>query len=203
MAAPAYPLRMTEAEYLAFEAASEAKREFWDGLVVPVHGYDETGAVAMAGTSPDHNQVLANLVAALVPELRRRGYRLGVADQHVRLPSERYVYPDFVAVCGEPVYTDSNPPELVNPTLVVEIISPSTEKRDRDEKLRAYTAIEGLRAYWIVEQDEPAVTLVERDAGGWRLRFATGLDDAIRSEALDLDVPMADLYALVAFPEGF
>lgn len=203
MAAPAFPLRMTEEEYLAFDAAAEGERyEYWDGLVVPVHGCNEAGTVAMAGASPDHNQIVSNLMIEVGGRLRTQGCRLGTADQRIQMPSGRYVYPDLVFVCGEAHYTADDPAVLLNPTLLIEVVSPSTDRSDRAEKLRAYTAIESLRAYWIVEQTKPAATLVERDAGGGRLRFATGLDDNARSEALDLDVPLADLYALVDFPEG-
>jgi Uma2 family endonuclease len=196
---PAERLRMTVEEYLAFDAAApEGERyEYWDGVVVPVHGYDETGAVAMAGASPEHNQITGNLAAALHGAMTRRGCRMGVGDQRVRTEGTRCSYPDLVFTCDRPEYSDANPPVLLNPTLVVEIVSPSTVGRDRGAKLRAYTGLDSLVEYWIVEADAPAVTRVVRQPDGWALRFVEGLDATVASDALGLDVPLADVYRLV------
>ena len=91
---------MTVEEYLAFDAAApEGERyEYWDGVVVPVHAYDETGTVAMAGASPEHNQIAGNLAAALHGPMTARGCRMGVGDQRVRTETGRYSYPDLVHV---------------------------------------------------------------------------------------------------------
>ena len=171
---------MTVEEYLAFDAASEDQRyEYWDGVVVPVHGYDETGTVAMAGASPSHNQVTINLAMLLNAQFGPKGCRGGMGDQRVRTEAGRYGYPDLVFVCGEPVYTDDNPPVLLNPTLLVEIASPSTVGRDRGRKLTAYTQIESLAEYWMVEPDRPELTRVVRGGGGW------GLEDVYRLVRLE------------------
>lgn len=190
---------MTVEEYLAFDAAApEGERyEYWDGVVVPVHGYDETGMVAMAGASPAHNQVTGNLAAALHGPMTSRGCRIGIGDQRVRTETGRYGYPDLVFVCGDPEYTDDNPPVLLNPTLLIEVASPSTAGRDRGRKLTAYTRIESLAEYWMVEPDRAEVTRVVRQADGWGLEFALGLDAVVESVPLDLTVPLADIYRLV------
>ena len=194
----AEPLRMTVEEYLAFDAASPDQRyEYWDGVVVPVYGFDETGTVAMAGASPAHNQIAGNLIAALHGPMTRRGCRGGIGDQRVRTEAGRYGYPDLVFVCDAPEYTDDVPPVLLNPTLLVEVASPSTAHRDRGRKLTAYTRIEGLREYWMVEPDRPELTRVVRRADGWGLEFALGLDAVATSEALGVSVPLADVYRLV------
>ncbi|MDT0632584.1 Uma2 family endonuclease [Rubrivirga sp. S365] len=196
------PARMTVEEYLAFDAAApEGERyEYWDGVVVPVHGYDETGTVAMAGASPAHNQVVLNLSAALHGPMTQRGWRGGVGDQRVRTEAGRYSYPDLVFTCDEPQYTDDNPAVLLNPTLLVEIVSPSTVGRDRGAKLRAYAGIESLVEYWIVEVDAAAVTRIVPQPEGGALRFVEGLDAVVESAALGLAVPLADVYRLVDLP---
>ena len=197
---PAAPrLRMTVEEYLAFDAAApEGERyEYWDGTVVPVHGYDETGAVAMAGASPAHNQIALNLSAALHGPMTARGCRGGVGDQRVRTDEGRYGYPDLVFVRDEPAYTDDAPPVLLNPMLLVEIASPSTVGRDRGRKLTAYTQIGSLVEYWMVEPDRAEVTRVVRGGDGWGLRFALDLGATLASDALGLAVPLADVYRLV------
>ena len=196
---PVQRVKMTVEEYLAFDAAApEGERyEYWDGTVVPVHGYDETGTVAMAGASPEHNQIMMNLAAALHGPMTRRGCRGGLGDQRVRSEGGRYSYPDIVFVCDKPEYTDDVPPVLLNPLLLVEIASPSTAGRDRGRKLTAYTRLAGLAEYWMVEPDRAEVTRVVRQPDGWGLRFALGLDATIQSDALDLAVPLADVYRLV------
>ncbi|WP_412062823.1 Uma2 family endonuclease [Rubrivirga sp. IMCC45206] len=194
----AQPLRMTVEEYFAFDAASPDQRyEYWDGVVVPVHGYDETGTVAMAGASPSHNQVTLNLAMLLNARLGPRGCRGGAGDQRVRTDAGRYGYPDLVFVCGEPEYTDDVPPVLLNPTLLIEVASPSTAGRDRGRKLTAYTRIESLAEYWMVEPDRAEVTRVVRRADGWGLEFSLGLDATVESAELALTVPLADVYRLV------
>lgn len=198
--------RMTEAEFRAFERASEEKYEFWNGLVVPKHGWLETETgelVAMAGASPNHNQLKGNLAGILGAVLTPRGCRAGVGAQHVALPSGDYVYPDLVFVCGPPRYSDDPPPILLNPTFLIEVASPTTSERDRGAKLRAYTQIESVQTYWMFEPNEPTVTMVERQpGGGWGLGFAMGLEAVARSEGLDMEVPLAEAYALVDLPAG-
>ena len=203
MAAPKLPLRMTAEEYLAFDAAAPEgeKYEFYDGWVVPRHGYDETGAVAMAGASPEHNTIGVNLGIVLGPLAQRRGCRYGAGDQRVRARERSYVYPDFVLACDPPVYSDDVPPVLENPTLVVEITSDSTAAVDRGRKLENYTALPSLREYWVVEQAEASVTQFVRDAEGWRLRTVRGIDAAVACDVLDARVPLRDVYALVELGE--
>ncbi len=192
---------MTVEEYLAFDAAApEGMRyEYWDGEVVPVHGYDDDEVTAMAGASPAHNQVTGNLVGTLVGPMSARGCRIGVGDQRVRTEAGRYGYPDVVFVCGEPAYTDDNPPILLNPTLLIEVASPSTVGRDRGRKLTAYTRSDSLAEYWMVEPDRAEVTRGVRGSDGWALRFSFGTDAVVTSEALGVSVALADVYRLVTF----
>ena len=192
-------LPITVEEYFALDddAPEGICYEYWDGYVVPQHGYDETSAVAMAGASPDHNQIAANLSAALVPSMRKKGCRAGQSDQRVRLSMGHYVYPDLAFAYNEPRYTDDRPPALLSPTLIIEVASPSTEDYDRGRKREAYMQLESLQAYWLVEQDEVRMTLYERDGADWRLRHLSGLDATAESAVLGLAVPLEEVYALV------
>lgn len=195
---------MTVEEYLAFDAAApEGERyEYWDGEVIPVHGYHDDGVTAMAGASPAHNQITGNLAAALHGPMTGRGCRIGIGDQRVRTEAGRYGYPDIVFVCAEPVYTDDAPPILLNPTLLVEVASPSTAGRDRGTKMRTYTQIESLAEYWLVETGRAEVTRIVRTADGWGLRFAFGRDAVLESAALGVSVALADVYRLVEDLDG-
>ena len=207
-----FPLHMTVEEYLAFDAAAPEgeKYEFFDGLVVPRHGYDETGRVAMAGAGRNHNLIGVNLGVALAPAARTRGCPYGASDQRVRTVGKSYTYPDFVLVCGEAVYSDdtpagdgaAHPPVLENPSLLVEILSPSTESVDRGRKLTAYTALASVAEYWVVASDAAEITQFVRTGDGWQIRFAAGLDATVRCDLLGLDVPLADVYAMVEVGEA-
>ena len=200
----AFPLRMTAEEYLAFDAAAPEgeKYEFFDGLVVPRHGYDETGTVAMAGASPGHNLISGNVMMALGPVARARRCLYASSDQRVRSQGRSYVYPDFVLVCGEPVYSDDTPPVLENPSLVVEIASPSTEGEDRGRKLTAYTALPSVQEYWVVASEAAEITQFVRTGDAWRIGRVAGPGAVVRCETLSLDVPLADVYALVDVGEA-
>ncbi|GAB5519029.1 MAG: hypothetical protein RhofKO_12800 [Rhodothermales bacterium] len=177
------------ADYLAHDLASDGKNEFWDGDIL-----------AMAGALPNHNIITINLGGRLQAQLAPRGCRTYSADQRVRLGDLRYVYPDLTALCQPPEYTDESPPSLINPALLVEISSPSTERRDRREKLEAYTDLPSLYVYWIVETDRPMVTCYERQGDMWTVRLVHGLDATAESTALDLAVPLAEIYMLVEWP---
>ncbi len=158
MSEPATPLRMTAAEYLAWEREQPEKHEFHLGEVF-----------AMAGGSPRHN-VLASACAA---ELRtaHRGGPCGVlsSDQQISTTSrKRYVYADAVVVCGPFEHETGASDVLTNPSVVVEVLSSSTEAYDRGEKWRAYQRLGSLRDYLLVSQREARVEHYQRTEGGWR-----------------------------------
>ena len=206
MALPAHARteRITVEEYLRREREREEKYEFWDGYEVPHQGYiEEDGEwVAMSGAHPTHNLICNNIGAELRQALRSRGCRTYTSDQRVMLLTGRYVYPDVVAACEPSELSEDNPPALVNPTLVVEVTSPSTAKRDRDEKLARYTNLPSLLAYWIVEQDEPRITqFSRREDDVWALQHVRGLDATIREPRLELALALAEIYAQVAFED--
>ncbi len=189
--------RYTWEEYVAVEAAAgDGERyEYWDGEVRPVHGYDDQGRPA--GAEPEHNQLKGNIEAALRAALTPRGCRVLSSDQRVAVAGGRYVYPDVVVAC-QPQYDASRPRRLLNPDLAVEVLSPSTSDADLGPKLATYTALESVREVWIADPSRPLVIQYVRpdDASDWRMRATTSLEGALRSDALDLDLLLADLYAL-------
>lgn len=198
----AEPLRntriMTRAEYLAFEEEAERKHEFH---AFPGSGADVGLVVAMAGASFVHNQIVSNLSFELRRRLHERGCRVLTSDLRVQA-GVRYYYPDVVAVCGEPVFEEGvRPDTLINPLVLVEVTSSSTSEADRSKKLRAYAQIESLREYWMVEQGEPVITHATRSGDAWHVRFVRGLEATLESPALDVALPMAEVYVLVDFPE--
>jgi len=173
-------------EYLALEREAEEKHEYWNGDVV-----------AMAGGSPEHNAICFNLAAILGPQLRGSGCRGYTSDQRVRIPlTDRYVYPDLTIVCGEPVFDEDDAQTIANPTLIVEVLSPATESKDRGPKLFGYRSLPSLRGYLLVAQDRSWVEHWSRQADGrW---LVTEVEEG--SMTLDLPeigcrLPLADVYA--------
>ena len=176
----------TEAEYLALEAASEEKHEFVDGFIV-----------AMAGASPAHNALAVHIAAALLTLTRGRGCVVLSSDQRVHVPpTGLYTYPDVTVACGERHYRSGEPPSLLNPTLLVEITSDTSEDYDRGRKFLHYQAIELLKEYVIVSHREPRIDHYRR------LDFDQWLATAYRGPSARVDLPslgggfdVTDVYA--------
>ena len=184
---------MAPEEYLAFEREAEDKHEFWDGEIV-----------AMAGASPEHNAICFNLAASLGVQLRGSGCRGFTSDQRVRIPLEnRYVYPDLTFVCGQAVVEDDDAHTLTNPTLIVEVLSPTTEDDDRGRKLFGYRTLPSLSGYLLVAQDRTWIEYWSRQDGGrW---LVTEIDDPVATLELPeigCELPLTEIYEGVDLTPG-
>jgi Uma2 family endonuclease len=184
--------RLTAEEYLAAERAAEVRSEFYDGSMY-----------AMAGESYAHNVINVNLVRELSTALRKRGCFLASSEARLRVsPGRVYTYPDIMAGCGEPKFADDQKDTLLNPSLVIEVLSPSTEAHDRGYKFAQYRQLESIREYVLVSQSEPRVERFERQPDGrWVLSEHVGMNAVCRFESVDCDVTLAELYENVAFGE--
>ena len=184
--------RISEEEYLRIERAAEFKSEYIDGQMY-----------AMSGASWAHGLITLNFGSELRTGLRDKACAVVANDIRVRITPRRfYTYPDLVVVCGLPAFADNEHDTLLNPTLLVEVLSPSTEKRDRDFKLRHYREIESLKEYVLVSQSEPYVMSYRRSASGeWVLSAWEGVGALCRLESLEIDVRLADIYRQVTFAE--
>lgn len=188
MAATAETQRLNEREYLAMERASEVKHELWEGE-----------CYAMAGASYEHNLVVANLVGALREQLRDRPCIVLASDMKVHAPSKSgFVYPDASVHCGPPQFYDERRDVLLNPTLIVEVLSESTEAFDRGSKFEGYRALPSFREYVLVT---PAKPLVERflriDEQRWEL--TEHREGSLALPSLDVTVELAEVYRNVPF----
>jgi Uma2 family endonuclease len=154
---------------------------------------------AMAGGSPAHNRLAANFSGIVGASLFGSDCGGFSSDQCVRIEATGLnTYPDYTVVCGDEHYAEDDPRALLNLTLVVEVLSSSTERYDRGEKSRQYRLIPSLREYVFVRQDRPHVEVYTRQKGGsWRLREAEGPDAVIRLESVGCDIPLARLYERV------
>jgi Uma2 family endonuclease len=184
--------KFTEAEYLALERAAEYKSEYYDGEIF-----------AMAGASLPHNFIKDNLVAAIGGQLKGGPCRTLSSAMRVKIPRARsYTYPDIVILCGKPELEDDRFDTLLNPTAIIEVLSPTTETFDRRGEFRRYQRMESLQEYVLVAQDE---MLCERFVRGsdnsWVL---TTFDDPAGEVALvtgPVRIPMAEIYRGVDLPE--
>lgn len=172
-------------EYLLRERRAEYKSEYYGNQ-----------PVAMTGASRAHNLVSGNLFFVLKGQLRGRGCEIYSGDMRVRIPTTgAYVYPDVVVACGEPRFEDEELDTLVNPTVVVEVLSASTERYDRGDKWEHYRRIPSLRQYVLVSQDRPHVEWFTRQEGGlWLFAEAAGAEAEVWLESVGCALRLADLY---------
>lgn len=176
---------LTEEEYLLLDRKAEAKSEFHDGQMF-----------AMAGGSPNHS-LLANRVGAILDHQAPPGWRVFNADLRIHIASARtYTYADCSVVCGEPQFSSDQQDNVLNPLLIVEVLSPSTEGYDRDKKFELYRTIGSFREYLIVHQDRRHVEHYSRqDDGGWLLLEHTGAASSVDIGRLGVQISLSDLYA--------
>ena len=192
MATPAHRLDYTYADYLAFEASSNVKHEFLDGQIY-----------AMAGGTPEHAALASAVTGLLFLQLRRGRCRAHDADLRVRVPvTGLTTYPDITVVCGPRERDATDPLAVTNPTLIVEVLSRSTEKYDRGEKFEHYKNLPSLRQYVLVSYQDRCVEVWTRDAGdSWTSILARDGDVAdLASIAARLDV--SELYDAAAEPSA-
>ncbi len=176
---------MSPEAYFAWVEAQLEKYEYYDGEVF-----------SMAGGSDRHARITVNTTVAFALALRPHGCATYSSDMRIQLTeSRRYVYPDFSAVCGTPEFLDDGHLTLLNPTLVVEVRSPSTG--DLGTKALWYRALPSLEALVLVAQDAPAVTVHTRDGDRWEVEDVSGLGAGI--EIVGERIALSDLYLGVTF----
>jgi Uma2 family endonuclease len=177
----------TAAEYLELERASPFKSEFHEG-----HIY------AMTGASREHNLISVNISRELSLQLRGRPCEVYAHDMRVKAAvADKYHYPDVVAVCGPPQLEDERGDTLLNPTVLIEVLSESTEAYDRGEKFAGYRKIESLREYLLVSQDRPRIERYARQDGAWLLTEAEGLESSIAVESIGCTLALREVYEKV------
>ena len=173
MGEPPPKRKLSPTEYLAFERASEQKHEYVDGEIF-----------AMSGGTFAHSNVAVNLGSALRTALAGRRCAVLNSDMRIKIPATgRYVYPDGSVVCGGREFEDSTQDTLLNPSLVVEVLSDSTEAYDRGAKFAQYRTVPSLREYVLASQKAPHIEVFSRQPdGSWVLReFGPGESAALPS----------------------
>ena len=185
--------KLTALQYLAIEREAEFKSEFFAGEMF-----------AMAGASTPHNFIASNLVGELFARLKGGPCKTLFSDQRVKVDrTGLYTYPDILILCGAPHMDPDDPHTLLNPTAIIEVLSPSTEKYDRGGKFRNYTQIPSLKEYVLVAQDEPLCDRYIRQAdGSWAWISFVGLAETLVFTSVSAEIPLGDIYAGVMFPDA-
>ena len=181
---------VTPEQYLEIERRAEYKSEYYAG---------ET--FAMAGAGWNHNRIVANAIVQFSLALRSRPCHVTPSDMRVRVSTTGlFTYPDVVVVCGEPEFLDERRDTLLNPTLIVEVLSPTTEAYDRGRKFEHYRSIDSLSEYLLVTSDRVHVDLYTRQPGGqWLLTSASTLEEQIELKSAGCRLAISDLYEKLEF----
>ena len=187
-------LHFTPEEYLALENAAEYKSEY-------VHGE----IFAMAGTQPAHNKIIFNLLAGLHRRFQGRSCDAYFADIRLRAAEgDMYTYPDVMALCGEAQFDEHGEkglPSLLNPQVIFEVLSPSTEAFDRGEKFRGYRRIATLTDYVLVSAERMRIEQhIRLPSGVWTREERSGPEGIVRLGSLDCELALAEIYDKVVFP---
>lgn len=182
---------VTQAEYLERERSAHTKSQYYRGEVY-----------LMSGGTSAHSRIAANVITALNVALADRPCLVYSSDMRIACPSETTTYPDASALCGEEEFFDERRDTLLNPQVIVEVLSPSTERFDRGKKFEDYRAIVSLREYILVSQETPTVERFFRESttGPWTLAEHHGLDDVFRIDALNCHLALKDVFRKVEFP---
>lgn len=192
-------LYLTPQEYLELERSAEFKSEYHDGEVF-----------AMAGASPRHTIIVANTTYVLVGALKKRACTVHNADLRIKVrASGLYTYPDVVVICDKPRFDDPREDTVLNPALIVEVLSPSTEAYDRGAKFRHYRSIGSLTDYLLISQDRALIEHYVRqpdEAAGepgsrWLLTAWQGLENVAHIASLGIDLPLAEVYDKLDWPD--
>ncbi|MGB9179602.1 MAG: Uma2 family endonuclease [Pyrinomonadaceae bacterium] len=172
-------------EYLALERQAEYKSEYFDGVVF-----------AMSGASIRHNTIAANVIIEIGQQLRGRPCRALPSDMKVRMPdSRKFFYPDVSVVCGEPQFHDKRTDVILNPTLIVEVLSESTAAFDRGDKFQAYQQIESLREYLLISQDKHVVEqFVRQTKEVWNYTATVGLESSLSLPSIECTLSLKAVY---------
>ena len=182
--------KFTLEEYLTLERASEDKSQYYRGEIF-----------AMPGGTKRHNVMGANVIGSLVAQLRNRPCRVYSGDMKIMVEATGLVtYPDAVVACEEDRLYDQEEDVLLNPTVLVEVLSPSTESYDRGKKSEHYRKIESLKEYVLIAQDRIHIERLTRQPNGqWTLSEVDQAGQSLHLESIDCTLKVDDVYAKVLF----
>lgn len=181
--------RVTDAEYLRIERQAFEKSELLNGRIV-----------AMAGASENHNVISSNLFGEVWTQIKNSECRVFSSDMRVKAKKGNYYYPDLVIVCGERKFEDRKKDILLNPKVVIEVLSKSTKLKDRNEKLDSFMSLESLTDYVLVAQDTMRIEhFIKISKKEWKVYLLTEKNDKLTLEAINCKVTLDEIYREVKF----
>jgi Uma2 family endonuclease len=182
--------RHTAEEYLALERSSETKHEYFNGEIF-----------GTSGASKQHVLIVTNVVAELWSQLKRGPREVYSTDLRVKVaPTGLYTYPDVIVLCGEPQFSDEQKDTLLNPALIIEVLSESTKDYDRGGKFEQYRTINSFVEYLPIAQDRPHVEHHVRQAdGSWLLDETNSLNHTVQLKSVQCSLPLSEIYNKIDF----
>ena len=181
------PTYLTPEEYLTWERKQPFKNEYYNGQII-----------AMSGASRGHNRITLDTATQLNNQLMDSECEVFASEMRVRTnPEVSYFYPDVIVVCGEPRFEDDTFDTLLNPILVIEVLSPSTAAFDRGEKFEHYKQIASLQEYLLISQDRVRVEHYRRQGTQWTHTTLQELEDVLQFASIGCEVPLRAVYRRV------
>lgn len=183
------PKLLTPADYWELEKDSELRHEFYQGEIF-----------AMVGGSPNHSLIAANFIGAVRSSLESGPCVVYTGDLRIKVEaSGLHTYPDASIICGDLELDDTVPHTVLNPTVIMEVLSDSTEKYDRGTKSSNYRKIESLQELLLISQNAPLVERYTRTETGWLLTEHSGVDESLNLESVNASLALSELYRAVNF----
>jgi Uma2 family endonuclease len=191
MSSAARKTRYTSEEYLAMERKAAFKSEYLNGFIT-----------AMSGASREHNRIAGNLHYNIRDRLENRPCEVFISDLRVWVSSTGlYTYPDVIVVCGDAEFQDDEVDTLLNPTVIIEVLSPTTESYDRGAKFAHYRRLPSLKEYVLIAQDRVLVERYVRQGDDWVFSALDDLDGTLKLVSIDCSIPLRDICARVSFSD--
>jgi Uma2 family endonuclease len=177
-------------EYLEGERKAVEKHELINGKII-----------TMKGASFNHNRIVRNMIAAIHGRLKGKSCEVFPSDLRVNIPSTNsFMYPDLTIVCGKPELLDEQFDNLLNPSVIIEVLSPSTESHDRGTKFFNYQQIDSLKEYILINSTSVLIsTITKKDDGLWKFENITDLSALLTISTINQQLPLADIYEGVTF----
>ncbi len=184
---------ISPAEYLTGERTADIRHEYFAGEIF-----------AMAGASREHNQIATNIVRVLANQLLEKQCSVFASDMKVKIKKkEKYTYPDIVVACEQEEYEDEHHDVLLNPVVIIEILSNSTEAYDRGDKFSHYQNIPSLTEYILISQHSFKIERFTRQPNhSWLYTIYQKKEDLTLIEVIDCELPLAEVYRKVQFSKG-
>jgi Uma2 family endonuclease len=182
--------KYTPEEYLAMEREADYKSEYLDGEIF-----------AMAGASEEHNLIAGNIFASLHSQVRKHGRRAYISDMRIDMSRKGlYAYPDVVVVCGTSEFSDKHKDNLTNPKVIIEVLSKSTEAKDRGFKFMRYRKLDSFVEYLLVSQDNPPIEHYVRQSNNrWVMTEISSAEDIVKLSSIGCSLKIAEIYEGISF----